>query len=66
MGLPDHKLAGRIRRLERYNSRKGILVYDQNKAKMKLALDCYLGNKVFKKIDRVYKINEDHLVSIVA
>ena len=30
-----------------------------------LALDSYIKNKVFRKIEKIYKINEDHIASII-
>lgn len=62
---PTNKLRGKVRRLERYNTRKEILRYHEGRARIMLALDSYIKNKVFRKIEKIYKINEDHIASII-
>lgn len=59
------KLDKKIKRLERYNLRDKIRPYDENKAKIMLALENYLGNKLHRNIQKVYNINENNILGLV-
>lgn len=42
-----------------------IIEYDDFKAKIKLAIDSHLSNKLYKKIERVFRINSDFIFALV-
>lgn len=62
---PSNRLAQRIKRLERYNTREAIIEYDDFKARIKLAIDSHLSNKLYRHIGRVFRINSEFIFALV-
>lgn len=62
---PPFKLLKKILRLERYNRRDAILEFNDFRAKIKLALDCFLGNKIFRPVEEVHRLNKHFILSVV-
>ena len=65
MEYQTNKLGASFRRLERYNTRHEILSYDEGKASIKLAMDSFIKNKMFRSIEQVFKINDAALMAIM-